>query len=239
MARGTIIKVPDASPGLLFVNGEQKSFTLGGVWQCPTAPAPNMIVEVTLDASNSVAAITPVDHAQARKEQMSHASAVAQEQGKQAAEMAKKGFGTLVARMGILALAATVLLWIAWFALPAVSLPPLMSLTFWDLLGFDFSNTMSMLAGSSHGFMAFIGLLCIAAPFAAPFWKHPYSRYLNVLPLAFIAIETIRTMMAAHDVMGAMPGGGESPFSFGAGAYLLGITALALAALSLKKPVSA
>src|SRR5450755_2283867 len=158
MARGTIIKIPDASPGLLFVNGEQKSFTLGGVWQCPTAPAPNMIVEVTLDASNSVAAITPVDHAQARKEQMSHASAVAQEQGKHAAELAKKGFGALVARMGIVALSATVLLWIAWFFLPAISMPPIMSLTFWDLLGYDFSNTMTMMAGSSHGFFAFIGL---------------------------------------------------------------------------------
>jgi hypothetical protein len=113
-----------------------------------------------------------------------------------------------------------------------------MSLTFWDLLGFDFSNTMSMMAGSSHGFFAFIGLLCIAAPFAAPLWKHPYSRYLNVLPLAFIVIETVRTMIAAHDVMGAMPGA-ENPFSFGAGAYLLALTALVLAALAFKKPASA
>ncbi len=112
MARGTIIKVPDASPGLLFVNGEQKSFTLGGVWKSPVAPAPNMIVDVELDASNSVVSITQVDLHQARKEQMSHASAVAQEQGKHAAELAKKGFGELVARMGIVALAATVLLWI-------------------------------------------------------------------------------------------------------------------------------
>jgi hypothetical protein len=236
-SRGTIIKVPDASPGLLFVNGEQKSFTLGGVWQCPTAPAPNMIVEVTLDASNSVAAITPIDHSAARKEQMSHASAIAQEQGKHAAELAKKGFGALAARMGMVALGATVVLWIAWFFLPAISMPPIMSLTFWDLLGFDFSNAMSMMGGSSHGFLAFIGLLCIAAPFAAPFWKHPYSRYLNVLPLAFILIETIRVMMAAHDMTAGM--GGESPFSFGAGIYLLGICALVLAALALKKPANA
>jgi hypothetical protein len=108
-ARGTIIKVPDASPGLLFVNGEQKSFTLAGVWKSPVAPAPNMIVDVELDSSNSVVSITQVDLHQARKEQMSHASAVAQEQGKHAAELAKKGFGELVARMGIIALSATVL----------------------------------------------------------------------------------------------------------------------------------
>jgi len=238
-SRGTIIKVPDASPGLLFVNGEQKSFTLGGVWQSPVAPAPNMIVDVQLDASNSVVSITQVDFHQARKEQMSHAGAVAQEQGKHAAELAKKGFGTLVARMGIVALAATVLLWISWFFLPAVSMAPVMSLTFWDLLGFDFSGMMGMVTGgTSHGFFAFLGLLCIAAPFAAPFWKHPYSRYLNVLPMAFLIIATAKIMWSVHDATSGVPAGVDSPFSYGAGAYLLGISALALAALALKKPAT-
>jgi hypothetical protein len=239
MARGTIIKVPDASPGLLFVNGEQKSFTLGGVWRCPSAPAPNMIVEVQLDASNSVAAILPVDNGQARKEQLSHAGAVAQEQGKQAAELAKKGFGTLVARMGIVALSATILLWIAFFGLTAVGMPPLASYTYWDVLGIDFSNLLSNMGGPSHGFFAFIGLICIAAPFAAPFWKDPRARWLNALPLAFLILATAKIMYSAHDALGGMPTGGESPFSYGAGAYLLGISALVLAALSLKKPANA
>lgn len=36
--RGTIVKVPDTSPGLLFVNGQQKSFTLEGVWQSSSSP---------------------------------------------------------------------------------------------------------------------------------------------------------------------------------------------------------
>jgi hypothetical protein len=39
--------------------------------------------------------------------------------------------------------------------------------------------------------------------------------------------------------MGGIPTGGESPFSYGAGAYLLGISALVLAALSLKKTATA
>jgi hypothetical protein len=39
--RSTIVKVPDASPGLLFLNGQQKPFTLEGVWKSPVAPAPN------------------------------------------------------------------------------------------------------------------------------------------------------------------------------------------------------
>jgi hypothetical protein len=238
-SRGTIIKVPDASPGLLFVNGEQKSFTLGGVWQCPTAPAPNMIVEVQLDASNSVVAITPVDPAQARKEQLSHASAVAAEQGKHAAELAKKGFGALVARMGVVALGATVLLWISWFFLPAVSMPPVMSLTFWDILGFDFGSAFGMMNGtSSHGFFAFLGLLCIVAPFVAPFWKHPYSRWLNVLPLGFLVIATAKIMWSVHDLTSGMPAGIDTGISYGAGAYLLALSGLVLAAMALKKPAN-
>jgi hypothetical protein len=44
-------------------------------------------------------------------------------------------------------------------------------------------------------------------------------------------------MMAAHDAMGGIPGA-ESPFSFGAGIYVLGISALVLAALALKKPAN-
>ena len=38
-SRGTIIKVPDSTPGLVIVNGAQKSFTLESVWRAPVAPA--------------------------------------------------------------------------------------------------------------------------------------------------------------------------------------------------------
>ena len=37
--RGTIVKVPDPGPGLLVVNGQQKQFTLEGIWKSPVAPA--------------------------------------------------------------------------------------------------------------------------------------------------------------------------------------------------------
>jgi hypothetical protein len=36
--RGTIIKTPDSSPGLLVVEGQQKTFTLEGAWKSPVAP---------------------------------------------------------------------------------------------------------------------------------------------------------------------------------------------------------
>lgn len=48
LCRGTIIKTPDNSPGLLVVDGQQKSFLLPGIWRSPVAPSPNMAVEVEL-----------------------------------------------------------------------------------------------------------------------------------------------------------------------------------------------
>ena len=44
--RETIIRTPDSSPGLLVVDGQQKSFTLEGAWKSPVAPALNMAVDV-------------------------------------------------------------------------------------------------------------------------------------------------------------------------------------------------
>jgi len=58
--RGTIVKVPDYSPGLLFVDGQQKSFLLSGVWNSPMAPEANMIVEVQFDRIGSVVRVTAV-----------------------------------------------------------------------------------------------------------------------------------------------------------------------------------
>ena len=59
--RSKIVKIPDTSPGLLFVNGQPKQFTLDGIWKSPVAPTPNMTVDVDLDGAGAIAAITVVD----------------------------------------------------------------------------------------------------------------------------------------------------------------------------------
>jgi len=66
--RGTVIKTPDVSPGLLFVGGQQKSFLLTGVWNSRRAPEPNMIVDVVLDDTGSVVNIAPVEPWQLARE---------------------------------------------------------------------------------------------------------------------------------------------------------------------------
>jgi len=165
-SRGTVVKVPDTTPGILFVNATQQPFTLERVWKSPVAPAANQVVDVEFDAVGAVTAIIVVDQQQLAKEKLTELGGVAQERGKEAALLAQQGIGALAARMGRLTLGAAVLVWIAWFLLPAAGISggpmPAESYTFWTLLGTDFSNDYSAMdPGHHHGFFAFIGLLAI------------------------------------------------------------------------------
>ena len=188
-SRGTIIKIPDSTPGLVIVDGAQKSFTLEGVWRSPVAPAPNMTVDVELTDSGAVAGITSVDGQQLTKEKLDRFSGIAQQQGKEAAEIAKQGVGALATRMGMPMLVATVVLWVAWFFLPAVKLEFFLlnrSFTFWEYLAMSINNPQS--PTGSRGFLGLLGMLCIVAPVARPFIQHAKAKYLNAAPLAFIVV---------------------------------------------------
>jgi hypothetical protein len=242
--RTTIVKVPDASPGLLLVNGQQKSFTLEGVWKSPVAPAPNMSVDVDLDGTGAITAITAVDSQQLAKERLNQLGGVAQERGKEAAKLAQQGIGALAARMGAVPLGAAVLVWIAWFFLPAAAVSGgmvgSMSFTFWNLLGIDFANPASMMGGGSeHGLFAMLGIVCIAVPFAAPFIKTPWSHYLNAAPLAFVLLGWVTIYMGENKAFGDLAKmAGGSPFSFSWGIFALAIAAAVLATGALKKPAA-
>jgi len=204
-ARGNIIKVPDSSPGLLFIGGEQKSFTLEQIWKSPLAPAPNMVVDVDLDAAGNITGITAVDAQQLAKERLNQFSGVAQEQGKQVAAMAKVGVGALADRMGKVALIATVSAWVAWFFLPAGGLNlgflGSKSFTFWELLAINLSNPMNM-ANGSHGLFALLGLVAIATPFAVPFLKHPQAKYLNAMLLAYLVLTPLKILWDFNQAVG-------------------------------------
>jgi hypothetical protein len=254
-ARGNIIKVPDSSPGLLFVNGQQKSFLVEGVWRSPVAPAVNMMVDVEMDGAGVVVALAVVDTQQLSRERMDKMGATAQEQGKQAAEMAKQGYNVLVAKMGKVALGAAAAILLAMFFLPAVSLSFIVTqkFTLWEFIALDWSKMGNV---SSHGLFSLIGLAAIAAPFAAPFLKHPRAKYLNAAPLAFLVLTTLRTWWSIDSAFGGSESGGgmgklfsgmakgmmdavTDSMSLGLGAYVLIASALVLAAQVLKPRVTA
>ena len=239
-SRGTVVKVPDTTPGILFVNGTQQPFTLERVWKSPVAPAANQVVDVEFDGVGAVTAIIIVDQQQLAKEKLTELGGVAQERGKEAALLAQQGIGALAARMGQLTLGAAVLVWIAWFFLPAAGISggPMLaeSYTFWTLLGTDFSNDYSaMHLGHHHGFFAFIGLLAIVAPFAAPFVRAAWSRYLYAVPLAYVAVGLIAIHLNINEVFGEMVKAGvPNPFSWHWGGFVLVLAAVVLAAHALK-----
>jgi hypothetical protein len=240
--RTTIIKVPDATPGLVFVNGQQKTFTLEGVWKSPVAPVANMTVEVDLDGTGTITAITVVDSQQIAKERLNQIGGVAQERGKEAANLAQQGVGALAARMGAVALGAAVLLWIAWFFLPAAgvggAMVGTMSFTFWNLLGIDFNNPQTIMTGSGdHGLFALIGLAAIAAPFASPFIRAAWSKYLYAAPLAYFVIGVVAIYMNESKAFGELAKmGAPNPFSWSWGVFVVALAAMVLAAHVMKGP---
>jgi hypothetical protein len=239
--RGTIIKVPDATPGLLIVNGQQLPFSLEGRWRSPVAPAANMPVEVELDPAGTVASVSVIDAQQIARERLEQFGGMAQQQGKVAAEMARQGMGTLAARMGTTPLVAAVAIWVAWFFLPAITITfftESRSVTFWEILGLDFQNAFN--PTGHQGLFGLIGLLAIAAPFARPFVVHPKASWLNALPLAFVVFAIARLLYDINRAAGSVGADREVAsfvddlISLGSGAYILVIAGGFLAVRGLR-----
>ncbi len=237
--RGTIIKVPDASPGLLLLNGRQYPFTLEGVWRSAVAPAPNQSVIVELDGAGTLLSITVVDQAQVAKEKMAELSNVAKERGEVVARQIQSGILALAARMGGGTLGIAVVIWITWFLIRAASIggggEDMASYTFWKLIGTNFSDQISMMdGGHARGWMRFLGFCAIVAPFLAPFIRESWSRFLNAAPLAAVLLGWL---VVHENLAGTFAQlGADNPFSYKWGFYLLVAACLALAANALKKP---
>jgi hypothetical protein len=255
--RGNILRVPDANPGLLFVNGQQKPFSSANVvWRSPVPMAVNMIVEVEFDAMGNIAALTAAADTQNYSGQnVGQPGGVPQHAGNQAAGTAQPGqaFDKIAARFGgKVALGALAALLLAWFVLPVVSVSVVIvskGFTFWDITGFDFNNPLSFMGGaSSIGLWGLLGLIAVFSPVVAPFLKNPKAKLANLLPLVFIAATCLKiwwdvssaaaevNKSAGNSIFGGPP---VSPMkemmdalSLGVGAYVLVAAALVLAAMA-------
>jgi len=240
--RSQIVKVPDATPGLLFLNGQQRQFTLVGVWKSPVAPAANMTVDVELDSSGAITAITVIDPKEIAQQKMAEQLEALKGHGNQVLTALQPALRSLPARMGTVALGAAVLVWICWFFVPAAHLDlsgERLSLTFWNLLGENFNNPETVLNGGSHGFFSLLGIVAIAAPFAAPFVRTAWSHYLNAAPLGYFVIGFIVIFINEHRVFGEMAKyGGMNPFSWSMAIVFLVAASIVLARGALKKPAA-
>jgi hypothetical protein len=216
--RGTIIKTPDASPGLLMVNGRQKPFVIEGMWKSPVAPAVNMTVDAEFDSAGSIQSLAVVDPQQADGGKLNQISDAAQQHGRDAAVIARQGFGALVARTGKVTLAAAIIVWITWFFMPGagfsisfLGVAQTKSFTLWDALSLDPKNNMEP---GTFGFLNLVVIAAIVAPFAASFLRQKWARWLYAAPLACLVIAWIAI---AYDFSEAVSGSGR------VGAALTGI----------------
>ncbi len=205
--RGRVVRNPTAGPGLLMAEGQQYQFVLEGMWQSEAPPKSGLVVDIELDGSGRVQAITIVPDSQLRKEQEELATTRQKDRALAS---------SIVPRFGVSSLVAGGLLAVAWFFLPVASIqvpvPGTVELTFWQVLGF--LNTTKALepldrSGTpSPGIYGAIAVIALAAPFLHHFWKDKRAWLGGLLPLIVMVIVGI----AARGSIARWFGVNEGPY---------------------------
>jgi hypothetical protein len=242
--RSKIVKIPDATPGLIFINGQQKPFALEGVWKSPVAPTPNMTVDVDLDGAGSIAAITAVDSKEAAGQQMNEILEQLKQGAIKLGKILLPALRSLSSRMGPIALGSAVVVWISFFFFTAGTVEiggGRLSYTFWGLLGVDFNNPESLTnGGSNHGLFSFLGIIAIALPFAAPFLRMAWAKFLNAAPFAYFVVGFIAITVNENKAFGDLSKAGvPNPFSWSFALIFLVLSTIVLGLGALKKSTQA
>lgn len=214
--RASILRTPGDNPGLLFLDGRQWPFTLDNVWKSRVAPSINMLVDVDFDGQGNITAITAVDPQQAAREKLEQIGDAAKERGKEATKIASQGIGALAAQMGKVTLAAAVILWIAWFFMPSLSISLSVfgvngsrSISLWTALALDRSFNLTSFfnnadPGGSRGFLSLVVLAGMAAPFAVSLIKNSHTRYLYAAPLACVLLAWLTILYEFNQILDAL-----------------------------------
>jgi hypothetical protein len=241
--RGNVIKVPDATPGLLVIGTNQKQFTLEGLWRSGRAPAPNQTVEVELDDTGNITGISVVDSAQIARETFSNlgtklGGAIGDITKSPGAGNAQEILRKVVARIGMVTLGASVLLWISLFFMTGYKLDlgfvGSQSYSLWDFVGLNVN------AGAgpevNHGFWGLIGIVCVFAPIIVPFVSNPLAKFGNSLPLLYLGTAILLEKSAINKVLQIPAGAPDTGlgFTMQIGGYLSLACAIVLAAMLFK-----
>jgi hypothetical protein len=226
--RGRIVRDPTAGPGLVIVQGRQHLFGLEGVWRSEALPKPGAVVDVEFDDAGRVTAMQAVPEAR-----------LAREQAEAAIALATAGGAGVVARVGLLPLAALGVLALGWFWLPAIHLetPPFgdSSLTFWRALGFlNAGEPLGAVRGGptpSPGVYGLGALLCFAGPLLTLVWTDRRSYLATLLPLAFIVAVSLPLL----NLVRAGGAANSAAVSLGAGFYVTLPAMLCLAVTGIRR----
>lgn len=259
MVRGKILRDTNAGDGVVFVNGEQKTFTLESHWRSDEPPRVGAVVDVTLDAEGQVALLSRVDEAQIIKEQTEKALGVAKERG-------SKAFGLLLSQVGAPTLVAIVLLAVAWLFMSAINVQIAAdfkaSVTFYDILkvvnsgrGLEAFQAAQSAGAGIYGFLMFAALL---VPLVPHFHSNKFLNLAYCAPLVYILVIVfgvyfnIRSQISqarglasgfggaqgaafAEQMLSEMMSMALKAVSFGIGFYVAVAVALYLASIGVKK----
>jgi len=247
--RGNIIKVPDATPGLLMIGTNQKQFNLEGVWRSQTAPSANQTVDIDLDDAGKITGISVVDPAQLAREKFTDISnkvsgAIGDISKNPGAANAQEILRKIVGRIGVVTLGATALLCVSLFFMTGYKLDlgfiGSQSYSLWDFIGLNMNASLGGAPEVSHGFWGFVGILCIVAPLIVPFIGNPLAKFGNALPLVYLAIAILVEKSSINKLL--QPAGAPDTglgFTMQFGGYLALVCALGLTAMILKPSRSA
>lgn len=180
--------------GLIATTERQFAFNISQ-WSSDSAPAVNQTVDVTTDEAGAPTRIVLVDAQTLAREKLRQFAAQGGSQGLQAASQGKVLFQQLSNRMGLGVVIACIVLWLAWFAFPALSVHngfASRSFSVSSVLGLDLEN------GSSFGFWSLLGLVAVALPWIAPWLRARWTALLHGAPLVMIAIAYAHVRWEMH-----------------------------------------
>ncbi len=246
--RGRVLRDTNIGPGLLTVEGKQYSFRLEGMWRSEVPPRLGMTVDVNFDGDGAPAEVFAVSESQIAKEHAQRAFDGALRHGGavRGAIGASVG-GDLKRRLGMLTIAAELILLLAFFVLPDLQVGGFVSraLSGWDAIGLNPQTQMT----NDHGFLSLLAMIALSAPLAVPFLKQVWARWLNAAPIAFLLLAGIAIGSQVHSAASAAGNMGEElagaagrqmasqfgpSYSLAVGAYLAIICAIYLVTRAFK-----
>lgn len=215
--RGKILRDTNSGAGIVFVNGEQKQFTLEQHWKSATAPVVNQTVDVELSATGEVLAISLVDETALAKEQ-------AQQMAGEAVVRARKLSNYVLATVGPVTLGAVLLLLLSWTCLNFVSISISRGYSeganLYEILKLaNAGEGISALGGGKHASAGVYGWLMWAAallPLLPCLLKHKFAWAANFAPLVFMLAvgysiyAAIQKQVGVASSMGGMFGGAQA-----------------------------